>query len=832
MASIRVPPRIIYNREDGIRDVFVCQEKLGHGGFAVVYRVIHQNTAKVYAMKVISKNGSTSTRGKLFLDKLKNEIQIQKNIDHPNIVRSRLSFSDDTNYYIILEYCPGKSVRDYLRRSEQRRLSEPETRRILNDVIQGLVYLHNHQIIHHDIKLENFLIGSDGRVKIADFGISSILKDDEEKNYSISGTVNYMSPEIIQKENKGHSYEVDIWALGVSAFIMLTGRPPFDGLDRDIIYRNIRNADYRFPTAINLSYEAKDFIKATLRVDPRKRPTAIDLMTHPFLTKYDKECIILYNPPQKVSMNNLNLNSINSSNSGCLSARSIKDSCLSKGAQVSEEPINSHKYLNAQPSNFNNIINKVQSPTRTGVNAHNLIDSPAKNFNLINNNQFSNENSNSNSNSNTRFNRFTSPSRVSNNIGSYSGRSYREGINYYGSQVTDDPFKLNLNASIPVPNSRDNINSMSPIRTTKNSGSLSARNYKEKGNINGYYGSQVSDDPLSSVKKLNLNANIPVPSPRDNINALSPIRSTKNSGSLSARNYKERTSRNNYYVSQVSDDPPSSIKKLNLNHPFESESNDLHLRLKNVSSPTRSNYRSSSARNYVDNIRSTSSSSSHQRGSSIKTVDDKSSVGLRKNFNLPNHFVAKYCFHKQDQLGYLLSDGTVGVCFDDRSRIVLDPKEGFVQFYNDYNSIADVINLEGSLDLNQEDDEKDLHDKIHKKILLVQKFAKSLKKSQSLFDYPTEDANPSVPLHNVKYFLKNSDSILFRLNDKNIQVNFNDHKKLIIFYNTKKICLVRNLKEKCALIDLKNTANINPNCEELRKYRDAKELLQSLAQKI
>ena len=295
--AIRVPSKITYVHDDGTKDVFICNEKLGQGGFAVVHRVTQQNTNKSYAMKVISIEKYINAKNKIYLDKVENEILIQKKLNHPNIVGAKISFSDEQNQYIILEYCPGKTIRDYLKKSEHGRLSEPETRRILKDILQGLVYLHNRKIIHHDIKLENFIIGADGKVKIADFGVSVMLRNSNDKILSLCGTPNYMSPEMVHKENKGHGLEVDIWAIGVSAFIMLTGQQPFSGYEKEFIFEKIKNCDYRFPTKIQLSYEAKDFIKSIFKADPKKRPDAIDLLDHPFLTKYDKEKVQLYKPP-------------------------------------------------------------------------------------------------------------------------------------------------------------------------------------------------------------------------------------------------------------------------------------------------------------------------------------------------------------------------------------------------------------------------------------------------------------------------------------------------------------------------------------------------------
>lgn len=286
-----IPSTFVQTYGDGSKEIYIKQEELGHGGFAKVYRVTNQRTGKDYAMKVISKERYEGEKGQKLFEKLKNEILIQKVVNHPNIVKSYGSFCDEFNYYIILEYCPGKSVKEMLRNSPNGYLSESQTKKILKDVICGLVYLHNKHIIHRDLKLENYMIGSDGKVKIADFGISVILKNDDEKRFSICGTTNYLSPELLQKVNKGHSYEVDIWAIGVSTFSMLTGHPPFEGGRKSITYENIKNCDYHFPPDIKISSDAKDFIRTILKINPETRPTAIDLYRHKFLTSNDRDPI-------------------------------------------------------------------------------------------------------------------------------------------------------------------------------------------------------------------------------------------------------------------------------------------------------------------------------------------------------------------------------------------------------------------------------------------------------------------------------------------------------------------------------------------------------------
>ncbi|KAK8849326.1 hypothetical protein M9Y10_018698 [Tritrichomonas musculus] len=585
--QIKAPSTITYTNNNGIKNVFVFHEKLGQGGFAAVYRATLDNSSKNYAIKIIPKEQYDSSKRKSLLEKLKNETHIQKKLNHKNIVQLKLSFEDETNHYIVLEYCPGKSVRDFLRKNLNGHLSEPETRKIINDVIEGLCFLHNRRIIHHDLKLENLLIGSDGKVKIADFGLATILNNEyeDDKKHPICGTPNYMSPEIITKKNTSHGFEVDVWAIGVATFIMLTGKPPFDGGGKEMTYENIKNCNYQFPTKIQISSEAKDFIRTILKIDPHKRPTAIDLIDHPFLTKFDKEKVQLYKLTQKVC------------------------------------PL---------------------TPP---------------------------------------------PQKVQSNLYYYLSRNTPSANNFYS----------------------DSNKEMTPTRVRSFS-NLSSPNYRSP--ILSNYSSPISDENDSSFK--------------------------------------------NSYLSNV---------------PVTYENNES---------------------------------------------SNSSSNAISKNFVVPSYVVTKHCVHA-DYLAYLLGDGTVGLCYEDRSRIVIDPNEKFVQFYKNQNAYAEVINVK-NIDGN-------IKENIKNKISQVKKYAKSFKKFQYLYELPSNDLDSNSTLPNVKSFSRNDSSFLFKFNNKNIQVNFGDYKKLLIFWNTKKICFFRVIKEKCQLMDLNDVANMNSNCEEIEKFKKAKELL-------
>ena len=151
----------------------------------------------------------------------------------------------------------------------------------------------------------------------------------------------------------------------------------------------------------------------------------------------------------------------------------------------------------------------------------------------------------------------------------------------------------------------------------------------------------------------------------------------------------------------------------------------------------------------------------------------------------------------------------------------MDPNEKFVQFYNNANSKPEVIDLD-----NFEEEKK--YCNYQESIRLVQKIARYFKKIRFSFKMDKRDYDPTVPLLNVNCYVKNEESILFKLSNNNIQVNFSDYKKLIIFWKTKKMCFLRNFREKCNLQDINEESGMKLNSDELKKYKISKEMLLDL----
>jgi len=145
-----------------------------------------------------------------------------------------------------------------------------------------LKHLHEHRIIHRDLKLGNIFLNEKMEIKLGDFGLATKVEFEGEKKKTICGTPNYIAPEVLDGK-VGHSYEVDIWSLGVILYTLLVGKPPFETSDVKSTYKKIRMNSYSFPDHVPLSDAAKSMITKILTLDPSKRLTLDEMLEHPFL---------------------------------------------------------------------------------------------------------------------------------------------------------------------------------------------------------------------------------------------------------------------------------------------------------------------------------------------------------------------------------------------------------------------------------------------------------------------------------------------------------------------------------------------------------------------
>ncbi|KAG4302335.1 hypothetical protein PCK1_001607 [Pneumocystis canis] len=268
------PPMHITDRKKGRE--YTRSILLGEGGFARCFLVTNGRGTR-FAAKVIAKTTLRSIKNRT---KLFGEIKIHQSMTHPNIVKFIDCFEDATNVYLILELCENKTLMDMLRK--RKRFTEPECRFFLLQVLGATKYMHSRKVIHRDLKLGNLFLDENMNIKIGDFGLAALLISDDERKKTICGTPNYIAPEVLFGKQEGHSFEVDLWAVGIIMYAMLIGKPPFQSKEVKAIYKNIRENRYVFPENIPISLEAKDLIGSLLDTDPLNRPCIDEIAEHAF----------------------------------------------------------------------------------------------------------------------------------------------------------------------------------------------------------------------------------------------------------------------------------------------------------------------------------------------------------------------------------------------------------------------------------------------------------------------------------------------------------------------------------------------------------------------
>ena len=264
---------------------FTLLKEIGEGTFGRVLLVQHNLTQTQYAIKAIDKRNKDNIDEK---DYFRREAEIMYRIYHPNIVKLYGHFEDNTYCYFIMEYMSGGNIYSLVPKYGYNKISPQLVASILKDVISAIYYLHhmNPPIIHRDIKPENILINNEMKAKLTDFGWSNYL-DTFSKRTTMRGTPVYLAPELVN--NTGHDHRVDIWCIGVLMFELLTGHPPWMGEDVQTLKYNISRMKINWQK--HMDPDAVDLIKKILRYNPEERISLINMLIHPFFTKYYPDAV-------------------------------------------------------------------------------------------------------------------------------------------------------------------------------------------------------------------------------------------------------------------------------------------------------------------------------------------------------------------------------------------------------------------------------------------------------------------------------------------------------------------------------------------------------------
>ncbi|KAL0266098.1 UNVERIFIED_CONTAM: hypothetical protein PYX00_011814 [Menopon gallinae] len=259
--------------------VYTVRSLLGRGAFAQCYLATIEN-GEEYAIKVVKLSEIKNTK---LREKLDSEISIHQSLNSPHIVKMYRSFRDSEFLYMVLEYCKNGGMDALLKRHKS--FSEQQVRVFTTQILDALEYLHEaKQVVHRDLKLGNLFLDNNNNIKLGDFGLAAVIKEGQKKR-TICGTPNYIAPEVLFDKDNGHSFEVDIWSLGVIIYTLLVGVPPFQKKDVKEIYKMIEANSYIFPKDSNISQECKQLISSILTTNPMERPTLTELRRSRFLSR-------------------------------------------------------------------------------------------------------------------------------------------------------------------------------------------------------------------------------------------------------------------------------------------------------------------------------------------------------------------------------------------------------------------------------------------------------------------------------------------------------------------------------------------------------------------
>eukprot|EP01039_Chlorochromonas_danica_P003691 gene3691-4038_t len=342
---------------------YILLETLGTGSYGEVRLCKDRTNEKLFAIKIISKDFLKKRKAgktdETYFEDIKREIAIMKKLLHPNILRLFEVLDDPrvNKIYLVLEYVKmGDLVNILKKRSEMNKdkekdkekgddsftpLTDLEVWNILRQLIAGIRYLHFQNIVHGDIKPQNLLLGENGILKIADFGISQMLSGAEQKLLDAAGTPAFMAPELCEK--KCFSGQLaDIWAMGATAFMLRFGHPPFLAKNIIHLFSKICNDPLVFPGPCDPGLRSA--MEAMLEKDPAKRITMAALASHPWLRV----------PPPVTPRTAM----VSRASTAVAATRSPPPATPAKGPPTSNPPVNSPPPLTGgRDSNTSNVGN-------------------------------------------------------------------------------------------------------------------------------------------------------------------------------------------------------------------------------------------------------------------------------------------------------------------------------------------------------------------------------------------------------------------------------------------------------------------------------------------
>ena len=789
---------------------------------------------------------------------------------------------------------------------KRKRLTEPESQYYMQQILQATVYMHNSNVIHRDLKLGNLFLDKKMEVKIGDFGLATRLSHSEEKKRTICGTPNYIAPEMLEgRSHRGHSFAVDIWSLGVILYTFVVGKPPYETSDVKTTYKRIRANAYSFPDHVVLSPQVKDLIRSILVVDPEKRPSLQTILAHPWFTQNNIPRSLptsaLTMPPNLEVLENRRLGA--ASLSGALTSRGSGDTMTAastaatmavshapgaSGAITSRRtsPASKHKHSKEAVATENgngNVFSSQLQPrsarqhhvlrpsSASGTSSNHRSASPAAVVPMVGANGGANEGTTTASSS-----RGPSPQRAQTQAGNFQLKveELRKEIEKLNARpLTTTAAAHNTEASAVPSTYRDlyrrsrggtasdshgagaggavaggaaaeppataRAASSGRSGTTRSSRSPSGARTARSTRSGGNHGPSSSSSSAAAPRRSDLASRA----------GASAGASTSRSRSASGRGISRSRSRSKSPASIPTQAWEGTSKESTTAHAkttFElavGAADTAALRDMAKGEDRAGVHELDALHRTLEVTFSQQQQQQQQAQQSSKTASTLSSTDLI--LRPPPYWVSKWVdYSNKYGLGYQLCDGSIGVYFNDASKIILNAAETHFEYLENKRSGTArlegcTMHGEGAYDKHCQactaGAERSFHPldnfpaALQKKVTLLKHFRNYLKEHahKSSLQLPGAVTLPQVSdMTYLKKWLRTRHAIIFRLSNKTVQVNFYDHTKVILSSEAQVVTYVNKQRE-CSTHRLATVVN-EPLPDLISRLRYTKDILYQL----